>query len=261
MSDKTPVQPVEAATVILVRESSDASQGWECFMVRRHVRSDFAADVFVFPGGKVDPADRDPGLLEVLSTDDGVQNDDAGGTAWFRLRVAALRELFEEAGVILAREMVPVGDTELLTASRELARGNLQSGRLTMLQVAREFGWCLDITQLHHFSRWITPDTLPRRYDTHFFVARLPADQEPLHDAIETTASLWISPVDALQRAERGDFPLVFATEKHLERMARYSAIDELIAATTPADLEAVMPRIIERDGATAFLLPGDEGY
>jgi len=261
MSDRAPVQPVEAATVILVREPSDPSQRWECFMVRRHVRSDFAADVFVFPGGKVDPADRDPGLLEVLATDQGVENDDAGGPARLRLRVAALRELFEEAGVILAREMVPGGDTELLTASRELARGNLQSGRLTMVQVAREFGWCLDITQLHHFSRWITPDTLPRRYDTHFFVARLPADQEPLHDAIETTASLWISPVDALQRAERGDFPLVFATEKHLERMVRYSAIDELIAATTPADLEAVMPRIIERDGATAFLLPGDEGY
>jgi 8-oxo-dGTP pyrophosphatase MutT (NUDIX family) len=105
MSDRAPVQPVEAATVILVREPSDPSQRWECFMVRRHVRSDFAADVFVFPGGKVDPADRDPGLLEVLATDQGVENDDAGGPARLRLRVAALRELFEEAGVILAREM------------------------------------------------------------------------------------------------------------------------------------------------------------
>jgi len=261
MSDRAPVQPVEAATVILVREPSDRARGWECFMVRRHVRSDFAADVFVFPGGKVDPADRDPGLLEVLDPDAGMENDDGGGTAWLGLRVAALRELFEEAGVILARETADGRSTESLSASRELARSNLQSGRLTMLQVAREFGWCLDVMQLHPFSRWITPDTLPRRYDTHFFVARLPAGQEPLHDAIETTASLWISPSDALERAERGDFPLVFATEKHLERMARYSAIDELIAATTPADLEAVMPRIIERDGTTAFLLPGDEGY
>ncbi len=261
MSDRVPVQPVEAATVILVREPSGPSQGWECFMVRRHVRSDFAADVFVFPGGKVDPADRDPGLLEVLATDDGVENDDAGGTAWLGLRVAALRELFEEAGVILAQETAEGAGTEFLAASRARARSDLQSGRLTMLQVAREFGWCLEIMQLHPFSRWITPDVLPRRYDTHFFVARLPADQEPLHDAIETTDSLWISPADALQRAERGDFPLVFATEKHLERMARYSAIDELIAATTPADLETVMPRIIERGGTTAFLLPGDEGY
>jgi len=261
MSDRAPVQPVEAATVILVREPSDPGCGWECFMVRRHVRSDFAADVFVFPGGKVDPADRDPGFLEVLATDDGVENDDAGGTAWLGLRVAALRELFEEAGVILARETAAGSDTELLAASRALARSNLQSGRLTMLQVAREFGWCLEIMQLHPFSRWITPDTLPRRYDTHFFVARLPADQKPLHDAIETTDSLWISPEDALQRAEGGDFPLVFATEKHLERMARYSAINELIDATTPADLEAVMPRIIERDGTIAFLLPGDAGY
>ena len=261
MSDPAPVRPVEAATVIMVREPSDPSQGWECFMVRRHVRSDFAADVFVFPGGKVDPADRDPGLLEVLAADDGAENWGAGGTAWLGLRVAAVRELFEEAGVILAREIAVGGDTELLAAARSLARSNLQSGSLTMLQVAREFGWCLDIMQLHPWSRWITPDTLPRRYDTHFFVARLPADQEPLHDAIETTDSLWISPADALERSERGDFPLVFATEKHLKRMVRYSTIDELIASTTRADLEAVMPRIIERDGTTAFLLPGDEAY
>ncbi len=261
MSNQAPVEPVDAATVILVREPSDPSQVWECFMVRRHVRSDFAADVFVFPGGKVDAADRDPALLEVLATNDGGQRGNAGGTAWLGPRVAALRELFEEAGVILARETADGDGAALSEAARAHARSNLQSGHLTMLQVAREFGWCLDIVQLHAFSRWITPDTLPRRYDTHFFVTRLPADQEPLHDAIETTDSLWISPADALRRAERGDFPLVFATAKHLERMARYSSIDELITGTTPADLEVVMPRIIERDGTTVFLLPGDEDY
>jgi hypothetical protein len=122
-------------------------------------------------------------------------------------------------------------------------------------------GLALGAIMLHPFSRWITPEPLPRRYDTWFFVAELPDQQEPLHDAVETTESVWISPHDALARSERGEFPLVFATEMHLKRLARFASITDLIPSATPQDLRPIMPRIVRSEAETVFLLPGDEGY
>ena len=231
-------------------------------MVRRPVHSDFAPDVFVFPGGKVEAADRDPDLRPYVTIGDK-NRECYEGENCFPLKVAAVRELFEEAGVLLARG---VNGRLVELAGQEEARfgeyrQGLLAGDLTMLDLARAEVVRFAADLLHIFAHWITPVDFPRRYDTRFFVADLPSGQQPLHDGQETTDSIWISPHEALQRYRQGEFPLVFATEKNLERMSRYTSAHEMIAATSPADREPIMPRMIREGSDTRFLIPGDEGY
>jgi 8-oxo-dGTP pyrophosphatase MutT (NUDIX family) len=233
-------------------------------MVRRHVRSEFAPDVFVFPGGSVDAADRDQALGPYLGGPLGAGDEEESSQAhWLPLYACAIRELFEEAGVLLARQE----DREPLQLRGEEEqrfadyRRRLQSGSLSLLDLARWERLQLDASCLVPFSHWITPEFFPRRFDTWFFVARLPEGQTPLHDALETTESAWISPAEALRRFREGSFPLVFATQRHLERMATFASVEEMIAATGPNDLQPVMPRPVQHGSETIFLVPGDEAY
>lgn len=258
-----PVVPVDASTVILVREGVPVGEPWQTFMVRRHIKSDFAADVFVFPGGKVDEGDREPGLLALLDGHPLEPESGADLAEWKALRMAGIRELFEEAGVLLARRQ----DGTLLDLLGDQAdrfdryRAQLQSGAVSMQEIAREEHLRFLGDALHPFSRWITPTPFRRRYDTRFFVAVAPRRQMPIHDRAETTASVWIAPEDALEDYEDAKFPLVFATEQHLRRLAEFASIDEMIAACETADLNPVMPKLVETDGEQSFLLPGDGGY
>jgi 8-oxo-dGTP pyrophosphatase MutT (NUDIX family) len=261
LSEARPAELNDAATVILARQSGPSTL--ECFMVRRHVNSDFAPDVYVFPGGKVDPGDRDPELLRYLDdrpaakTEVDFVDDDWG------FRMAALRELFEEAGVLLATG--PDGNT--VKVDREPAgafdgyRRGLHAGDISLATLAQQAKILYAPKLLAAFSHWITPLSFPRRYNTRFFVATMPEGQKPLHDAVETTHGIWIAPAEALRRYEEGDFPLVFATIKQLERMSLFQRLTDMVQATRPSDLDPVMPRPIERAGETDFLLPWDEGY
>jgi 8-oxo-dGTP pyrophosphatase MutT (NUDIX family) len=249
--------------VILVRHGVPVGEPWQTFMVRRHVRSDFAADVFVFPGGKVDESDRDPELLSLVDAHPLEAEGGAAVAEWKALRVAAIRELFEEAGVLLARRD-DGGTLDLMGTDGERFdryRRQLQAGALSMIDMAREEQLRYLGDALHPFSRWITPTPFPRRFDTRFYVALAPDRQMPIHDRAETTASVWIAPDEAVERYEDGDFPLVFATEQHLRRMAHYRSIEEMVAATETADLSPVTPKVVDREGEQSFLLPGDEGY
>lgn len=261
MTEGTPVAPVQAATVILVRPNDGS---WQCFMVRRHIKSDFAADVFVFPGGKVDAADRATDMREYVDGENAYKPSGLDTETWRALCLAAIRELFEEAGVLLARRQEEEGFVRLdgEAASRFATyRQQLHAGTLSLAELAREEGLRLHVSLLRPISRWITPEVMTRRFDTYFFVAHLPERQVPVHEGIETTDSIWIAPPEALQRAHRGEFPLVFATEKHLERLAGYTEVEDMLAAVTGKDLDPVMPKIVQQDGATHFLLPGDHGY
>jgi 8-oxo-dGTP pyrophosphatase MutT (NUDIX family) len=262
LSEK-PVQPVDAATVILVRHGVPLGTPWQCFMVRRHVRSEFAADVYVFPGGKVDAEDRRPDLMQFVLNHDEPHDRAESEVTWLALKLAGIRELFEEAGVLLANgpDGAPLRFEGANAGTFAEYRRKLQSGEMSMLDLARAEGLRYPADRLHPFSRWITPVISPRRYDTRFFVAYLPRGQEPLHDALETTDSAWIAPKNALRRYREGNFPLVFATEKHLERMSRFRSIEEMIASTEMADLQPVVPKAIKRGDQMVFLLPGDEGY
>lgn len=260
---EAPANPVDASTVILVRHGVPLGSPWQCFMVRRHVRSEFAPAVYVFPGGKVDAGDRDLRLWQLIPphvSESAPEGDD--GVTWLALRIAAIRELFEEAGVLLASRK----DGGLIQFDQgdgrfEAYRGQMQAGNLSMIELAERERLAYSVDRLHQFSHWVTPESLPRRYDTRFFIAYVPEHQDPLHDAVETTDSVWISPKEALAKYRDGTFPLVFATEKQLERMAEFASIEGMIAATSASDLEPIMPKIVEREGQTIFLLPGDEGY
>jgi 8-oxo-dGTP pyrophosphatase MutT (NUDIX family) len=230
-------------------------------MVRRHIKSDFAADVFVFPGGKVDPADRDPAMARYCVEHPGPE---AAGdpTLWRALRLAAMRELFEEAGVLLAVDRD--GGLVDINGSRErfeIYRREVHAGRMPLRELAEREHLSYALDRLHLLSHWVTPEVLTRRFDTYFFVAILPKGQNPVHDAAETVDSVWIAPNEALQSFREGTFPLVFATERNLERMASSHSIEALIASVTPADLQPIMPRPVRDGNEMRFLIPGDEGY
>lgn len=186
-------------------------------------------DAFVFPGGAVDASD---------------------GTLGPALAVAALRELFEEAGILLARDRhgVPVAlrSEELSTLRGDLARG------ATFASVLERHGLVPDTSALTYYSNWITPANEPIRFDAHFFLARAPADQQATADASEVHDGMWLTAPDALGAADRGELNVRFPTRKHLERLARFASIDDVFAHARERAIRPVSP--VERaDGSYLF--------
>jgi 8-oxo-dGTP pyrophosphatase MutT (NUDIX family) len=254
----------DAATVMLVRDGAD---GLEVFMLRRNLNSDFVGGAYVFPGGAVDEADRHADLERVSTgrSDDQASNllgIEHGGLAFW---VAAIRESFEEAGVLLATD--PSG-TVLSFADPEVAerfnlhRKAVDSGERRLIEVCETEHLVLAVDQIHYFSHWITPEGAPRRYDTRFFVCAAPPEQVPLHDDRETIANVWIRPEDALARHRSGDFDLIFPTIKSLETIGRFASAGELLdAAAAIEEVPTILPRISDDGHGVRILLPGDEGY
>ena len=200
------VIPKMASTVILLRDKGPDE--FEVFLLRRHEKSSFMAGNFVYPGGRVD---RDDGSLEICSLCRGITFDDAQkvlrGTISpedsFAHWIAGIRELFEEAGVLLAYDhkgnlfQIRNQDEQgKILNYREL----LQKGRITICQVAQKENLLLALDHLHYYAHWITPEARPERFDTRFFIARYPKGQEASHDQKETTAGAWITPQEALKR-------------------------------------------------------------
>jgi 8-oxo-dGTP pyrophosphatase MutT (NUDIX family) len=279
-----PIELRDAATVMLVRD--DAAGELEVFMLRRSLDSDFVGGAYVFPGGAVDPDDRATDLepvcegltdaeasarLGVLNGDGDEQRGPAhdlygpmgsGGLAFW---VAAIRECFEEAGVLLAHDaggdLVRLGDPDVARRFAEHRRA-VDSGERRLVEICIEEGLRLAVGGIHYFSHWITPVGPPRRYDTRFFLARAPEDQEPLHDDRETIANCWIRPREALERHRRGEFDLILPTIKNLEAIGRFATAEEVLAAAAAVDeVPTVLPRIVEAAGGIRILLPGDPGY
>jgi 8-oxo-dGTP pyrophosphatase MutT (NUDIX family) len=242
-----------AATVILVRPPL------EVYLMRRSSRSAFAPDAFVFPGGTVDPTDATPaarrrtlGLRpdrlarefratvaqELSSSEPPVGNDDASA-----LFVTALRELFEEAGVLLARDAA--GDpVAAMPQGIDLSadRAAMRRGELAFADFLERYDWFADATALTLFSHWITPASEPRRYNTHFFLAAVPALQDPLADAYETHDGIWMVPARALERYAEGSLHLVYPTIKHLERLRAFDSVAAAEAYARRKPVLTVMP-------------------
>jgi 8-oxo-dGTP pyrophosphatase MutT (NUDIX family) len=264
----------DAATVMLVRDG-DGDDGTgpalEVCMLRRHLNSDFVGGAYVFPGGKVDDDDRtaDAGT-ECVGRSDAQASDmlgvDAGGLAFW---VAALRECFEEAGVLLAYSagvgpggpLIEVSDPEVRhrLAAR---RVELNSGAVDFIGMCRAEGLRLAVDRVHYFSHWITPEPAPKRYDTRFFVTALPPGQVPVHDDHETTDTVWVRPAEALARAAAGEFDLIFPTMRNLEAISRFATSAELLAAAEAVEhVPTVLPRVVSDERGFRILLPGDPGY
>lgn len=254
----------DAATVMLVRDVDD---GFEVFMLRRNLNSDFVGGAYVFPGGAVDEADRHADLEAVC---EGRSDDQAcimlgvesGGLAYW---VAAIRECFEEAGVLLAHdesgEVISFADPEV----KERFAGHrsaVDSGERRLVDLCEQERLRLSVDRIHYFSHWITPVGPPRRYDTRFFVAAAPPEQVPLHDDRETIANLWVRPAEALALHEKGELDLIFPTIKNLEAIARFGSSAELLdAAAAVEEVPTILPRITADEHGVRILLPGDPGY
>ena len=264
----------DAATVMLVRDgigdggaAATGESVLEVFMLRRNLNSDFVGGAYVFPGGAVDLADRHADLEAVCEgrSDDqasALLGVESGGLAYW---VAAIRECFEEAGVLLAID----GDGEVISfadatmADRfERYRGEVYAGEARLVEICRDEGLRLDVAGIHYFAHWITPEGQPRRYDTRFFVAAAPPRQRPLHDDNETIASLWIRPADALARHQAGELQLILPTIRNLEAISRFAtSADLLTAAAAIQEVPTIVPRIVDDGGGMRILLPGDAGY
>jgi 8-oxo-dGTP pyrophosphatase MutT (NUDIX family) len=198
----------EAATVMLVRDAPEL----EVFMLRRNPASVFAGGAYVFPGGAVDADDRALG-------------DDR------RFWVAAVRETFEEAGVLLARTCAggaPLDASDLADLGADRLR--LLAGAVSFAAVLEAHGVRLDLDALVPFARWITPSPSPRRFDTWFFAAAAPDGHAYEHDHHEAVASEWVRPADALDRARAGAIELIYPTVRTLLVMARYTAAADFLA-------------------------------
>lgn len=258
------LQPREAATVMLVR---DGEAGMEVFMLRRNLNSDFVGGAYVFPGGGVDDADRHADLEDICEGRSDVAASvllgvERGGLAYW---VAAIRESFEEAGVLLAYDedgaVVSLADAGVAERYRA-HRAAMNSGERRLVELCALERLRLAVDEIHYFSHWITPVGPPRRYDTRFFVAAAPPEQTPLHDDGETIANLWVRPLDALERHGRGELDLIFPTIKNLEAIAGFDRSADLLAtAAKVAAVPAILPRISSDGHGVRILLPGDPGY
>jgi 8-oxo-dGTP pyrophosphatase MutT (NUDIX family) len=252
LSEPTPATPVPAATIMMLR---DGPQGLEVFMVVRHHQIDFASGALVFPGGKADPQDFDPALIPYL---EGAHSD----PDMRAIQVSAIREAFEECGILLAREQHDAG---LIGSARlaELApyRHTLQSGETGMLEFLDKEKLRLVCTKLVHFAHWVTPPMMPRRFDTHFFLATAPADHLAVHDGHESVDSVWIRPEDVLEQAARGTRTVIFPTLRNIEKLATYDTVDDALTATAASNVVRVEPWTEHRQDGTYLCIPTEAGY
>lgn len=249
-----PVTPRLSATVLLAR---DGAEGLEIFMVVRHHQIDFASGALVFPGGSLDPSDRDPRLRALSDGADGIDDNELA------VRVAAAREAFEECGVLLMRTSATgaMVDGARTAALGVKYREPLDRNDIGMADVAEAEGLRLALDELSHFAHWITPIRLPKRFDTHFYLARAPHDHDLAHDGSEAVDSVWINPNRALQEADEGKRTLIFATRLNLERIGRSRTVAEAIERTRHDPIVTVLPEIEKTETGRILRIPIEAGY
>lgn len=239
----------DASTVIVLREADD---GLETFMVCRHHRSGFMGGAHVFPGGKVDETDLDPGWgarVERPAEEIAERLGEADAVTARGLLLAAVRETFEEAGVLLART---ASGADLPTIRTRLREG------ASFLDLADEIDLKIDPMTLTPYARWVTPEIESRRFDTRFYVAVLPEGQGASHDGTETTSAVWLRPADAIDDMRTGRIKLAPPTVRTLKWLAEFEDAESVIAAALSRKPPLVRPRVVARDGGWFLALPGD---
>jgi 8-oxo-dGTP pyrophosphatase MutT (NUDIX family) len=226
----------EAATLMLVDDRPDL----HVFMLRRNPRSVFGPGAYVFPGGAVDPADSDDAITNrVIGLDDGRASALLGltsGSGGLRVWIAALREAFEEAGILLVAPEAGAGSTADDDPILADDRIRLNAGEVGLADLLADHGLLLDANQVFLFSHWLTPEGAPRRYDTWFLVAPAPRGQEGSHDDAELVHSEWVRPSDALARYAAGEIDLIFPTLRTLRVLESFESASALLDAVRDAN-------------------------
>jgi 8-oxo-dGTP pyrophosphatase MutT (NUDIX family) len=252
------VEAKDAATTVLLR---DTSAGPEVYLLRRHAQMAFAAGMYAFPGGRVDP--RDPDELPQWSGPTPVEWAERLSCTPSTARAlvcAAVRETFEESGVLLAG---PDDDTvvaDTTAAYWEADRHALVKRSLGLAELLNQRGLVLRSDLLQPWARWITPAFEPRRYDTRFFVAALPAGQQARDVSGEADRVAWMRPADAVAGVDSGELAMLPPTYVVLSELCAFAGTQELLAAAVTRTVTVVEPEVRLQDGRAVLVLPAAGG-
>jgi len=251
MSDaKKPAAPLASATILLLR---DGANGIEVFMVKRHHQIDFASGALVFPGGKLDEHDRDPALRAHV--------DGAAGLDDLKLGIAAcaIREGFEESGILLARK---TGKSDYVDAAAATALGpwrpKLNASEVGLTEFLKKEDLRLAVDALIPFAHWVTPTFMPKRFDTYFYVAAAPAGQLGRHDGSESVDSVWVNPLEAIADKR---WTIIFPTKMNLLKLGRARTVADAIARAKTEPVVTVEPKVVPKGDGQVLTIPEEAGY
>ncbi len=250
------VAPRPASTILLLRDGDGAEI--EVFMMVRHYEIDFSSGALVFPGGSVDKGDQD-----IIASPELYSGGEGLDTASLSFRIAAIRETFEESGILLARprQSKALVDARRASAIEAAHRAVLCEGKSTFLKVLTDSGMLLALDELVPYAHWITPEGLPKRFDTWFFLAAAPPEQVGAHDGKESTDSIWVSPREALEGGQSGRFKLPFPTTRNLIRLGKQPNVKAALDDSMGKPIVTVMPVVTKRDGVRQLRIPLEAGY
>lgn len=247
-----PAQAVPAATAVLVR---DGPAGLEVLMVVRHHEIDFARGAAVFPGGKAAAADRDDRLRERCA---GAALDELQRS----LRIAAVRETFEESALLLARRRGELLGAEGGAALWRGWHARVLASAEAFVEMVCEEELELALDLLVPFAHWVTPEISPKRFDTHFFIVKAPAGQVAVHDGREAVDAFWVRPADAMAECEQRRRVIIFPTLCNLALIAQATDVSAALAGARARSVDRIQPTLVRRaDGKIIPALPADCAY
>src|SRR5919201_4335543 len=258
------VTPRPASTILLLRDATarnvdgKSRNEIEVFMMVRHYEIDFNSGALVFPGGSVDKGDK-----EIIARPELYSGGEGLDAASLSFRIAAIRETFEESGILLAR---PKGSQALVDAKRaseiEAAhRADLNDRKITFLEVLTDNGMLLALDELVPYAHWITPEGMPKRFDTWFFLAAAPPEQVGAHDGKESTDSIWVSPREALEGGETGRFKLPFPTTRNLIKLGKQDSVKTALDESRGKSVVTVTPVMTKTATGRQLRIPLEAGY
>lgn len=248
-------EPRLSSTILLLRDAEQL----QVLMVKRHYQIDFAAGALVFPGGKANDEDSSPDWAELCDGDfDTIER---------AARVSALREAYEEAGIILARPKAergtnrPLVGQEIATALDPM-RAAVDRREVSFLELMRQHNLVLALDTLVYFGHWITPTMMPKRFDTHFYLAPTPPDQIAENDGRETTEAVWLGPQQALDMESDKRATIIFPTRMNLGKLSETASVDEAIRRFASEPVVTVLPVVgKDENGDPCLFIPEEANY
>jgi 8-oxo-dGTP pyrophosphatase MutT (NUDIX family) len=249
--------PRFAATIVTLRAASSGAP--ELFLVKRHSKSSFFANAYVYPGGHVEPTDSDPALIarvRGLTPEDAAARLHTTPTDAIRHYIAAARESFEEAGLLLAVDAhgQPLTDLDRIAALR-VAKN---AGERSFLEVLVELDAWLMLADIGYIAHWVTPPAEPLRFDTRFFITVLPRTSQLAHDEYEMVSGRWITAEDAIAAYYAGEIELAPPTLITLEQLRRCGELDAIQAWGRAPVTAPIMPALTQIEDEPTLILPGD---
>lgn len=247
---------IPASTILMVRNRPLL----EVMMVERHHQIDFASGALVFPGGKLAKEDYEAGWGAHVDAPSGLSARELA------FRIAAVREAFEESGLLLARPKTARGLGAALAGPEATdalidQRDAIAAGKASFLDAIATADLALAVDTLAPFAHWVTPKGMPKRFDTWFYIAAAPDAQAALCDGLEAVDAVWLAPGDALAQAERGERKIIFPTRLNVELLGRSRTADDALAHAATRRIVTVEPQIVKEESGLVLTIPEEAGY